>query len=78
MASLVSFRIDDQLKNEFTRAAESRHLSQSDAIREALVQFVRRIRNEQMRDAAERIRQNRQEEADVMSWIASVSDPDED
>ncbi|WP_454850619.1 ribbon-helix-helix protein, CopG family [Rhizobium binxianense] len=79
MASLMSFRIDEDLKDQFAEAAQTRHLTQSEAIREALTQYVRRVRNEQMRDAAIRIRRHGEEEADIMRWLSSVSEPiDED
>ena len=56
MASLMNFRVDDDLKDRFTQAAETRQQTQSEAMREALLLYVKRVRNEQLRDAAERIR----------------------
>jgi hypothetical protein len=38
-------------------------------MREALLLYVKRVRNEQLRDAAERIRRHREDEEDVMRWI---------
>jgi len=73
MASLMSFRVDDDLRDRFTEAAETKHQTQSDAIREALLLYVKRVRNEQLRDAAARIRQHREDEDDVMRWIEAHS-----
>ena len=69
MASLMNFRVDDDLKDRFTQAAETRQQTQSEAMREALLLYVKRVRNEQLRDAAERIRLNREDEEDVMRWL---------
>jgi len=69
MASLMNFRVDDDLKDRFTQAAETRQQTQSEAMREALLLYVKRVRNEQLRDAAERIRRYREDEEDVMRWI---------
>lgn len=69
MASLMNFRVDDDLKDRFIQAAETRHQTQSEAMREALLLYVKRVRNEQLRDAAERIRLNREDEEDVMRWL---------
>lgn len=68
MASLMNFRVDDDLKNRFTEAAETKHQTQSEAMREALLLYIKRVRNEQLRDAAERIRQHHEDEDDVMQW----------
>jgi predicted transcriptional regulator len=68
-ASLMNFRVDDDLKDRFTQAAETRQQTQSEAMREALLLYVKRVRNEQLRDAAERIRRHREDEEDVMRWI---------
>jgi len=73
MASLMSFRVDDDLRDRFTEAAETKHQTQSDAMREALLLYVKRVRNEQLRDAAARIRQHRKDEDDVMRWIEAHS-----
>ena len=75
MASLMSFRIDDALKEQFLKAAHLKEQSQSEAVREALLSYVRRARNEQMKLAAERIRANREDEEDAMRFIAAASLP---
>lgn len=69
MATLMNFRLDDDLKERFTEAAETKHQTQSEAMREALLLYIKRVRNEQMRDAAGRIRANKEDEEDAMRWI---------
>lgn len=68
MASLMNFRVDDDLKDRFAQAAEAKHQTQSEAMREALLLYIRRVRNEQLRDAAQRIRRHDADEDDVMGW----------
>ncbi|CAN7219686.1 ribbon-helix-helix protein, CopG family [Pararhizobium sp. LjRoot238] len=69
MATLMNFRLDDDLKERFTEAAETKHQTPSEAMREALLLYIKRVRNEQMRDAAGRIRANKEDEEDAMRWI---------
>lgn len=75
MASLMSFRVDNTLKEQFLEAAHLKEQTQSEAVREALLSYVKRVRNQQMRLAAERIRANREDEDDAMRFIAAVSVP---
>ena len=68
MATLVNFRVDEDLKDKFSEAAETRHQTQSEAMREALLLYIKRVRNEQMKEAAERIKANKEDEEDAMRW----------
>ncbi|WP_075290329.1 ribbon-helix-helix protein, CopG family [Pararhizobium arenae] len=69
MTTLMSFRVDDDLKKSFTKAAISKQQSQSDAIREALLLYIKRVRNEELQAAAVRIRGNRGDEEDALHLI---------
>jgi len=69
MATLMNFRVDEELRDRFTEAAETKHQTQSEAMREALLLYIKRVRNEQLRAASERIRANKEDEEDVMRWI---------
>lgn len=76
--SLVSkARIDPDLREEFVSAAESNNQSASEAMRDAIRLYIRRAKEQRIREQAERIRANVDEENDVMIWIAEHSAPDE-
>ncbi|MDR6757185.1 hypothetical protein J2Y48_002481 [Mycoplana sp. BE70] len=73
MTALVNFQVGDDLSQRFIEAAATKQQSPDEAIKEAMALYIRRVRNEQMRDAAERIRANEEDEADVMRWIEAHS-----
>ncbi|WP_438749881.1 ribbon-helix-helix protein, CopG family [Pararhizobium sp. O133] len=70
MASLMSLRVDDALKEQFLEAANLNQQSQSEAMREALKVYVQNTRDQKMREAAARIRANVEHEAEIMEWLA--------
>lgn len=68
MASLMNVRVDDDLKEHFITAAEAKRQSQSEAMRDALLLYIKRARNEQLRDASARIRASGEDEEDALRW----------
>ncbi|QRM54715.1 ribbon-helix-helix protein, CopG family [Sinorhizobium sp. BG8] len=74
MATLMNFRVDDDLRERFTEAAETKHQTPSEAMRDALLLYIKRVRNEQLREASERIRTlGKEDEEDAMRWIEAHS-----
>lgn len=75
MSFVTKARIDPDLRDEFARAAESNAQSPSEAMRDAIRLYIRRAKEQRIRDESERIRANETEENDVMMWIAERSAP---
>lgn len=75
LSTVSKARIDPDLRDEFARAAQSNAQSPSEAMRDAIRLYIRRSKEQRIREQAERIRANAQEENDVMAWIAEHAAP---
>jgi predicted transcriptional regulator len=73
MAQLMTFRVDDDLKERFLEAAKSMNQNQSDAMRDALAGYVRNVRFRAMRDAAERMNVNPAAQADDRDLMSEMA-----
>lgn len=71
--TLVTFRVEDELKEQFVRAAEQNHQSTSQALRDLVTQYVVDARQKEIARQVANINANSDDEEEAMRFIAALS-----
>lgn len=75
--TLVTFRVEDELKEQFVRAAEQNRQSTSQALRDLVTQYVVDARQKEIARQVANINANSDEE-EAMRFIAALSIDNDD